>query len=579
GDFVATAYVGGREQKTLFHSIVASHDRTRARISLDNNTGVTLTQVAVTLDAPDWITVTQLYTDPATAPEPLWPELAFLNVDTIPDAWRGVYYFDLEIGAIPAELQGTVITLPVQVSADGLPAGYAAPPLVLALRGDDGGGPEITLGPAHDLTLTETLPANVTLQGAALASETQTLALADATDYDAQHPLSDTAAGLFATFAPTITFQPQGDGVRFNLPLEQRTLPGDGPIHIVTRATITRANHGPNLVGDGGHICYRDPFDVRWCDQGEPLVVEANGAAVTVDYSCQQESESVIEDGFGHCTIPPDESSEITLRITAYNQGDALARDVTATLQLPAGVTPVGTAGPFDLGDIAPGGWKVVETTVQIVPRSNRIEPTASGWGYAVVERTVGQFFDTASQRTVAGQFGDEYTVGVLWKPRRAYLPICLRDLDPRPDLVARLSLDPADPATFQVTVSNQGLSPASDFWVDAYLDPTAPPQVNTSWAELSLYGLAWFIDELTPGESLTLTVDGPFLVAEQSRWPASFGPGEHAVWAVVDSWGPPNPQAAVDESDEGNNVAGPFAWTEPAADVGLQSPRSRSRR
>jgi len=566
GDFVATSYAGGREQKMLLHSIVASGGRTRARIALDNNTGVTLTGVAVALDVPGWITVTQLYTDPATAPEPIWPELVFLNVDTIPDAWRGVYYYDLEIGAVPADLAGRAITLPVQISASGLPAGYAAPPLVLGLRSVESGSPGITFGPAHSLALTDTLPGNVSLLTATLVTQAERDALMSATDYDALHFLSDTAGTLFAGFAPTLPFTVADGAVTFGLPEEWRTLPPSTTLHVAASAVITRAHHGPNRVGNGGAICYTDPFGMRWCERGAPVVVEAAGAAVAVDYFCEGGSADVLADGAGQCTIPPDRASQITLRVMAYNEGDALAEGVTATLELPADVTAVGILEPLAFGDVAPGGWTNARVTLEVTPTSEGIGGAAAetGWQYIVVNRTWGQFRDAASQRTISGQLGDEYAVNVLWKPRLVYLPIVMRNMGVRPDLVVTaLTMDADEPAAVQVTIANRGQTAARDFWVDLYLDPISPPAVNQPWTSLGcVYGVAWFVDELAPGGSLTLTVGDAFYVEEQSRWPEAYPSGSHNLWAYVDSWGHPKPYGAVDEANEGNNRYGPVHFS-----------------
>ena len=585
GDFVATSYAGGREQKALLHSIVASGDRTRARIALDNNTGVTLTDVAVTLDVPGWITVTQLYTDPTTAPEPIWPELVFLNVETIPDAWRGVYYYDVEIGAVPADLVGRAITLPVQISATGLPAGYAAPPLVLGLRSAGSGSPEITFGPAHSLALTDTLPDNVSLLTATLVTQAERDALMSATDYDALHFLSDTAGTLFAGFVPTLPFTVADGIVTFGLPEEWRTLPPSTTLHVAASATITRAHHGPNRVGDGGTICYTDLFGLRWCERGAPVVVEAAGAAVVVDYFCEGGGADVLADGAGQCTVPPDETSEITLRITAYNEGDALAEEVTATLELPADVMPVGGLEPLAFGDVAPGGWANARVTLEVTPTGDGIEDAAAetGWQYVVVNRTWGQFRDAASGRTISGQLGDDYAVNVLWKPRLVYLPIVMRNMDLRPDLVVTaLTVDADEPATVQVTIANRGLTTARDFWVDLYLDPASPPVVNQPWINLSVYGVAWRVDgELAPGESLTLTVGDTFYQEDQSRWPGVYPSGSHNVWAYVDSWGHPQPYGAVDEANEGNNRYGPvpFIATCQWRDPGEPESQSRNNR
>ena len=580
GDFVATSYVGGRDGKTLFRSIVGSPGRTRARVSLDNNTGVTLTDVGLQVVAPAWITVTQLYTDPATAPEPVWPELAFLNAGTIPDAWRGVYYLDLEIGAVPAGSLGTVITLPVHLSATGLPPTYTVPPLVLALWHETGGSPEIALGPAHGLALTDSLPAGVSLLTATIVTQPERDELVDRTNFDAGHPLSDTAGVFFETLVPTLPFTVAGGVVTFDLPEPWRTLPSSTTLYVAARATITRAHHGPNRVSDGGTICYTDPFGLRWCDGCQPVVVEAAGAVVGADYFCEGGSADVVADGAGRCAVPLGQASQITLRVTAYNEGDMLARAVTATLELPPGVTPVGSPDPLAFGDVAPGGWTGVRVTLEVTPTSGTVEgavaeaarpgfaaaslPEEPAWRYPVVDRTWGRFIDAASQRIISGQFGDDYAVDVYRKLSLAYLPTVVRDLDRRPDLVvAAIDLDPDDPAGVQVRVANLGYTAARNFWVDLYLDPGSPPEVNQPWPDLGcLYGGAWFVEELPPGEDLTLAVGGVFYDEDHSRWPEAYPPGDHEVWAYVDSWGHPQPCGAVDEADEGNNRHGPVSFS-----------------
>mgnify|MGYP006289684679 CR=1 FL=1 len=147
------------------------------------------------------------------------------------------------------------------------------------------------------------------------------------------------------------------------------------------------------------------------------------------------------------------------------------------------------------------------------------------------------------------------------------YLPVLFRAYDPRPDLlIAALAADPAAPTALTVAVRNAGAAPARAFWVDLYLDPEAPPEVNQPWPVLSTpYGAAWFVDTLAAGETLTLTVGGPHYQAAQSRWPSAYPPGAHAVWAYADSWGYPQPWAGVVEADEGNNRYGPVTFTAPS--------------
>jgi len=154
----------------------------------------------------------------------------------------------------------------------------------------------------------------------------------------------------------------------------------------------------------------------------------------------------------------------------------------------------------------------------------------------------------------------------VLWGPSWVYLPIIMRKLDTRPDLVVTaITVDADDPNGLQVTIANLGLSAVhTSFWMDLYLDPSSPPNVNQSWPELcDLYGATWQIDYLGAGESLTLNIGDQFYDAEYSQWPTHTYPaGEHALWVYVDSWGPPNSWAAVYEANENNNRAGPATFT-----------------
>jgi hypothetical protein len=139
-----------------------------------------------------------------------------------------------------------------------------------------------------------------------------------------------------------------------------------------------------------------------------------------------------------------------------------------------------------------------------------------------------------------------------------------VRNLDTRPDLVVTaIDLEPGDPAGLLVTIANRGRATAREFWVDVYLDPVSPPEVNQPWPNLGcLYGGTWFVGELAPGGSLTLAVEDAFYQDEYSRWPGAYPPGDHEVWAYVDAWGHPQPYGAVDEADEGNNRYGPVSFT-----------------
>ncbi len=157
------------------------------------------------------------------------------------------------------------------------------------------------------------------------------------------------------------------------------------------------------------------------------------------------------------------------------------------------------------------------------------------------------------------------------------YLPL-LNAGPQRPDLVVSFQVSPASPtagrpASIEVTVTNQGAGPASGFWVDFYINPARPPQVNDPWNELCAldpcFGLAWFFDgTLEPGQSVVLnsnarsTTNPNGFRPEASIWSGYFANGTSQLYAIVDSWnrdaggGVRDPNGALRESDETNNRA-----------------------
>jgi hypothetical protein len=317
---------------------------------------------------------------------------------------------------------------------------------------------------------------------------------------------------LAYVFKPSFSVQ---DGVvTVHLPPEWRTLPASDTLHIAARATLTRAHHGRNQVSDGGTICYTDMYGVRKCDQGAPAFVEAGGAVVNVDYFCEGGGAGVVADGVGNCTVSPDQASQIRLRVIAYNTGDALARNVSGTINLPDGVIAVGAPVSVNFGDIAPGGRTVVRHTLDITPKGEAIRNEITGWQFTVVNDTWGQFIDTASQRLISGQFGDNFAVNVRWRPRYVYLPLVLR-ADTRPDLViTAFSVIPANPVSGQpamitIQVKNQGGAATGPFYIDFYINPSiVPTTAGYRWEDVCgvtpCDGIAWLVNGLGPGEIIT---------------------------------------------------------------------------
>lgn len=86
------------------------------------------------------------------------------------------------------------------------------------------------------------------------------------------------------------------------------------------------------------------------------------------------------------------------------------------------------------------------------------------------------------------------------------FLPIIVNNMVTAPDLV--ITAVSASSSQIEVTIENQGsAATASGFWVDFYINPSAPPTgPNQLWYDLADEGLAWGVTALlAPGQSLTL--------------------------------------------------------------------------
>ena len=164
----------------------------------------------------------------------------------------------------------------------------------------------------------------------------------------------------------------------------------------------------------------------------------------------------------------------------------------------------------------------------------------------------------------------DTATVRVTVSDFHSYLPQLIGPPAPaaQPDLVGSFTLNPTNPAagqpvTITVRITNQGSAPASNFWVDFYIDPTTPPTAaNQPWnrscgATQCPYGIAWYISSTVgPGQSITVTSTAGSYFAKNTIWPGFFVGGTHNLYLYVDSWNPTVASGAVAESNETNNRA-----------------------
>jgi subtilase family serine protease len=115
--------------------------------------------------------------------------------------------------------------------------------------------------------------------------------------------------------------------------------------------------------------------------------------------------------------------------------------------------------------------------------------------------------------------------------------------------VVVKLEVKPSTTpgyVTFQATVCNQGQGKSTPAYLEIYYHRTSAPQPQNN-GNKNVY-----VSALAPG-ACTLRQTSAYL-----------GAGTYQSWAYVDR------QNAVPESDEGNNVFGPYAWTQTMPDSDL---------
>ena len=234
-------------------------------------------------------------------------------------------------------------------------------------------------------------------------------------------------------------------------------------------------------------------------------------------------------------------------------------------------------------GNPLPGSWVAFGTS----GASGTLNPTGGTTDAAGMVTTT---------LTSASQLGDVSVVGTVSEAfcpivsgtavvhiggSVVYLPVVLRDYSSMDLRVANIQVVPEAGGMYEirVTIENAGKSTvASDFWVDLYIDPSGPIAVNVVWNHVCRYGKAWYVrQDLLPGQQLVLSTkdpDDPTNPGDRySNWSGRFsGPGEHLLWALVDSYGLPSVGAIV-EATETNNLLGPLMYIVSASAAPYQGP------
>jgi hypothetical protein len=202
--------------------------------------------------------------------------------------------------------------------------------------------------------------------------------------------------------------------------------------------------------------------------------------------------------------------------------------------------------------------------------------PATTTGGVAQATFTAGTITGTVTITATADGRSGVATIQVIPIPGYfVHLPLVARNYGGAADLIVdSIVVAPSNPTistpvVASVTIRNAGGSAVSQpFWVDLYLDPSAPPQTGDLWNDLCIYGKAWYVrDPIPAGGTLTLSTtipDDPSSPGDRySNWPTgglSMSAGVHTLWAQVDSY--PASPGAVPEGNETNNISGPHALT-----------------
>lgn len=190
------------------------------------------------------------------------------------------------------------------------------------------------------------------------------------------------------------------------------------------------------------------------------------------------------------------------------------------------------------------------------------------GWsnsGVQIVNRD-----DAQNHLTVTVDHAGAFT---LFRRGFVFLPLAMNDFVQAPDLIVEsvTVLENGAPGTagdVEVVIKNVGNGSVTDeFWVDLYVDPHTPPTaVNQTWEMLGDQGLVWGVLAdalpLAPGETLTLTLAGPYYAGSFSHvdWPLGV---TTQIYVQVDSNNTATGTGAVLEIHEitgapYNNISGP---------------------
>ena len=436
-------------------------------------------------------------------------------------------------------LVGAAVTLNGAGSSD--PDGHTP----LSYRWEQSGGPAVTLAGATTATPSFTAPATPTVLSFELT----------VTD-------SRGLAGAPATVLVTVTDTDPQDV----------TASSNGPTVLGQATSFTATARGTNLTyswsfGDGN---------------------TGSGATVSHTYAAEGSYIATVTVRNGSSTV-----GTASTGVVVTNAAPTVSSGPDQEVGPSDRVTLVGTASDSD--GHTPLSYRWEQVAGPVVTLSGATAATASFTAPAVEAVLAFELTVTDSRGKSAS---DTVSIEVrrnVAAPNLIFLPMLGRGdggvVNTPADLaVSAFTVTPADlragvPVQMSVTVTNKGGTAAGAFWVDLYINPSAPPTAagvtwDTTCTLDPCHGVAWLVEKgLAPGESIVLTLDPSSYYAANTRWFGSFAPGTNALYVYADSWNLSNPAGIVPEGDETNNraqivVGGATAQPRAAAGPGPDLPQ-----
>ena len=455
GDTAATVYVGGRHGEDLLWSRVTPGEQTQVRLEIRNNqTGVTLTNLTITPTAPAGITVTVRSVTETEAIEPLFFDFPFLHQTEIPDGWRTVWYYDVEISPTFTDT-GKVHPITFEASAGGLPIDFEIPAAELG-AGDPGECIKTVWGQATDLQLEDVLPPWASPEEARLANSAEAGRLENALSVGDMISATTIFTNLHSISFVTTTVE-DGALVPFTLPVsgafdatQMPWLEGgarSGEMYVIFKSHAEIEASGTSVINYGPLITYTDDFAQTYTDTGNIQTVEVHGAALVVTYTVDAITDTT--SGEAANGVVSNTLNQAAVTVDLFNQGDYIAKQGRITITFASGVTltasSISTAAQgagwaaFDLPDVPPGWRTEIGLVLEFTPDATGpwvTAPLAPPNSYRIIAHTDGRYVHefpfagiSTRQVVVEGRLAGPLELGpAAGRNHYVYLPLVLRD-------------------------------------------------------------------------------------------------------------------------------------------------------